>query len=832
MLSAADLTDLREQWIQKICKGIAASAGHHPLLAPARIASDPKDLDLLRALLVLRIAVLDARGRSMAQIAELLANHPLFADPKPDMDQLASLVKHVRGFMEYNGLTGSVVLLGVGLRAEDPESTYALLLGHWSGRLAQAATAVRSARELTRYWGGVDFPGAAEALAPRSLAPLEAYSGTIWSRLNAEPDTRVQHAASVALFRRSSEVHGLWLNRFSAYGAEHLRQLGTEVASCTAARGDLRDAIGRRRLSHASRPVVTRALDALDEQLEMLAGAIGCLSATERDLLRNRTQQDRFQDACILTFLNRALDFRQGYRVGSCVPDVQAVHGTFGPLPWWNVIVQTEEETEAARAALGEGVLPIGFERDPGHAHRLLLVCRKPRTESLGMRAHFTFDLENPAHACELLLLARRSGVPIDLYAHSRNDQDEWEVESTHLGTLYAPIGQELADLITEAATDALNRAFPGARDCDHDRYEGVEVLAEALRLLPPAQVEHFSSGRRITASSHRDIEGGIVALSTDPPVTLSGFSRGICKVQQAGDSHGPRTRTLLPPPRTTGFVYVQRNPAFPSMLKIGYSDRLAEDRAKELSRTSVPFPFEVLFRAISSRPEDVERSVHRLLTAQRVSAEREFFNVDLETAIEAIRHCQGEATGITTWEPIPVIHRLRAGDRVVLPLKGGQLFTLTAYPHLLSSSADVLDFWQAHADGDLLEIHATRDPGHVAGISDNDPGADEDPVPFLDRDGTAQNGMLLGRERMVAGDRLIWFSDEKGPADARGVVFEADAFCQVTYRTSAPKQGPLGIPLLLNHLDRDIPDSLGAHIRDVLALDPPGLGSPQPSRR
>ncbi len=152
MLSAADLTDLREQWIQKICKGIAASAGHHPLLAPARIASDPKDLDLLRALLVLRIAVLDARGRSMAQIAELLANHPLFADPKPDMDQLASLVKHVRGFMEYNGLTGSVVLLGVGLRAEDPESTYALLLGHWSGRLAQAATAVRSARELTRYW--------------------------------------------------------------------------------------------------------------------------------------------------------------------------------------------------------------------------------------------------------------------------------------------------------------------------------------------------------------------------------------------------------------------------------------------------------------------------------------------------------------------------------------------------------------------------------------------------------------------------------------------------------------------------------------------------------
>ncbi|GAA3368730.1 hypothetical protein GCM10020367_08260 [Streptomyces sannanensis] len=277
--------------------------------------------------------------------------------------------------------------------------------------------------------------------------------------------------------------------------------------------------------------------------------------------------------------------------------------------------------------------------------------------------------------------------------------------------------------------------------------------------------------------------------------------------------------------------MYIQRNPAFPEMLKIGYSDRLAEDRAKELSRTSVPFPFEVLFRTVSSHAENVERAVHRLLTAQRVSAEREFFRASLETAIEAIRHCQGEATGINSWEPIPAIHRLRADDRVILPLKAGQLFALTARPHLLSSSAKILDYWQAHSDGDLLEIHATRDPGHVAGISDDDPGAYEDPVPFLDRDGTARNSMLLGRERLVAGDRLVWFSDEEGPADARGVVFEVDAFCQVTYRTSAPQRGPLDLPLLLNDLERDIPSAMGALIRDVLALSPPRSWAPRNPR-
>ncbi|MFJ5847042.1 GIY-YIG nuclease family protein [Streptomyces sp. NPDC092903] len=274
--------------------------------------------------------------------------------------------------------------------------------------------------------------------------------------------------------------------------------------------------------------------------------------------------------------------------------------------------------------------------------------------------------------------------------------------------------------------------------------------------------------------------------------------------------------------------MYVQRNPAIPDMLKIGYSTRLAEDRAKDLYGTSVPFAFDVLFRALSTRPEDVERAVHRLLTAQRVNADREFFRVPLETAIEAIRHCQGETTGITAWKPIPAIHRLRADDRIVLPLRAGQLFALTAYPHLLSPSAEVLDFWQAHGDGDLLEIHSTREPGHVAGISDYDPGAYEDPVPFLNREKTARNGMLHGRERLVAGDRLIWFSDEEGPSGARGVVFEADAFCQVTYRTSALRRGPLGIPLLLNDLDRDIPDVMGAAIRGVLALGRPRTWAPR----
>ncbi|GAA3368729.1 hypothetical protein GCM10020367_08250 [Streptomyces sannanensis] len=234
MPSTTGLTDQREQWIQKIYTGIAATVGHHPVLDPARIVGEPSDLDLQRALLILRIAVLDARGWSTAHITGLLAEHPVFADPKPETDQLANLVKRVRWRVERDGLTDSVLLFGLGLRAEDPESTYALLLDHWSRRRAHAATAAQVARELTRHWGS-EAPRAGQDLAPHSLAPLEAYSATIWSRLKEEPDARVQHAASLALLNRGNKAQDLWMKRFPAREARHLRELGAQAACCVAA---------------------------------------------------------------------------------------------------------------------------------------------------------------------------------------------------------------------------------------------------------------------------------------------------------------------------------------------------------------------------------------------------------------------------------------------------------------------------------------------------------------------------------------------------------------------------------------------------------------------
>ncbi len=263
-------------------------------------------------------------------------------------------------------------------------------------------------------------------------------------------------------------------------------------------------------------------------------------------------------------------------------------------------------------------------------------------------------------------------------------------------------------------------------------------------------------------------------------------------------------------------------------MLKIGYTGHLAEDRAKALSDTSVPYPFEVLFRAATTRPAEIEHAVHQLLAAHRVSADREFFRVSLETTVKAIDHCLHTVTGIHRWAPPPTLHRLLAGDRVVLPLGAGQVFALTAWPDLFSGSAEVLDFWQAHSDNDLLEIHATSDPGHVAGFSDGDPGGDEDPVPYVNREKTVRNLVLMGRERLVAGDRLVWLSDREGPKHCRSVVFESDAFCQVIYRTSSPRQHPSGWPLLLNVLERNLTPAMKRRVQEALALPEPRTWAPR----
>lgn len=84
--------------------------------------------------------------------------------------------------------------------------------------------------------------------------------------------------------------------------------------------------------------------------------------------------------------------------------------------------------------------------------------------------------------------------------------------------------------------------------------------------------------------------------------------------------------------------VYVLQNPAFPDMLKIGYTTKPAEVRSHQISRsTGVPLEFEILFQYKCFKGERIEKEVHKLLKSKRVNNKKEFFYISLDEAISII---------------------------------------------------------------------------------------------------------------------------------------------------------------------------------------------------
>lgn len=85
-------------------------------------------------------------------------------------------------------------------------------------------------------------------------------------------------------------------------------------------------------------------------------------------------------------------------------------------------------------------------------------------------------------------------------------------------------------------------------------------------------------------------------------------------------------------------WIYVLSNPSMPGLLKIGYTKNSPEERAVQISRsTGVAVPFEVAYAFKCHEGQFLEEEVHAKLDQYRVSNNREFFKMDLETAIEAI---------------------------------------------------------------------------------------------------------------------------------------------------------------------------------------------------
>ncbi|MGW4640405.1 GIY-YIG nuclease family protein [Sphaerisporangium sp. NPDC004334] len=280
-------------------------------------------------------------------------------------------------------------------------------------------------------------------------------------------------------------------------------------------------------------------------------------------------------------------------------------------------------------------------------------------------------------------------------------------------------------------------------------------------------------------------------------------------------------------PKHSVGFVYVLSNRAIPGMVKIGFTTKLAEERAERLYSTSVPYPFDVVFRAATSHWRAVEEWTHELLRAYRVNPRREFFAVDTTHAIETVRDTLLTESSINAWQG-DNRYLVAHGDRIALTLAKDDLLLVVTNPSIMGR-VEITGVWQAHSDGDLLELMGTNDPDRVIGMSDDEGGGEEDPVPYLDRDERVPNGNINGRERLVPGERLIWLRPIAHGAACHVVIFEMMDHCRVVSRTWQPEFSACGVPLLLNVVTYDkLPDGVVRFAQIIPRLPQPRCWAPK----
>ena len=90
-----------------------------------------------------------------------------------------------------------------------------------------------------------------------------------------------------------------------------------------------------------------------------------------------------------------------------------------------------------------------------------------------------------------------------------------------------------------------------------------------------------------------------------------------------------------------SGIVYVLTNPAMQGYVKIGRTDNLTQ-RIRELDNTSAPLPFECAFAIEVDEPKKIEQLIHDAFKDYRTRSTREFFEVEPERIISALRLTEG----------------------------------------------------------------------------------------------------------------------------------------------------------------------------------------------
>jgi hypothetical protein len=87
------------------------------------------------------------------------------------------------------------------------------------------------------------------------------------------------------------------------------------------------------------------------------------------------------------------------------------------------------------------------------------------------------------------------------------------------------------------------------------------------------------------------------------------------------------------------GKVYILTNDSMPGIIKIGVTEQeTIEERIKSLDNTSVPTPFRFYFAIETNKYKEIEKLVHNAFSDYRIRTNREFFEMDPERAVSALK--------------------------------------------------------------------------------------------------------------------------------------------------------------------------------------------------
>ena len=84
--------------------------------------------------------------------------------------------------------------------------------------------------------------------------------------------------------------------------------------------------------------------------------------------------------------------------------------------------------------------------------------------------------------------------------------------------------------------------------------------------------------------------------------------------------------------------VYILINEAMPGYIKIGRTRTSVEQRMQELYKTPVPLPFECFYAAKVENSKEVEQALHDAFADNRVSPNREFFQIAPERVVSVLK--------------------------------------------------------------------------------------------------------------------------------------------------------------------------------------------------